>query len=500
LILIFVTAHLSLNALAQTSRQIELLNSNTMEYDKSIGGGAKRLIGNVRFKHMSATMNCDSAYFYDNNTLDAFGHILINQGDTLLLHGDLLHYDGNTKMALVRDNVKLIDKTSSLTLTTNNIEYNLIEKVAMYNTGGVINNGTDNLRSKLGYYYANKKMFHFRTNVEIKNPKYTILSDTMTYHTILHQTYFFGPTEIESKDNYIYCENGWYNTTRNVAQFQKNAYLSNKKGMSLEGDSLYYDRNKGFGKAFKNVTLRDTANAVTLLGNYGTYLQVPEAAMFTDRAQMIKVDNKGDSMFLHADTLRMKLDSIGLHREFWGFNNVRIFKSDIQGVCDTLHFSFADSAFHMDGRPALWSGGNQLTANKIKLVTSHKSLDKMFLFGSSFIISKEDSSFFNQIKGRDMVGYFVLNELSKIEVKGNSQTVFYPKDGDDMIGVNLAESTDLEIFIKEKKIKKVRFLIKPTATLYPMTQLPAKNDMILKGFKWLEKQRPLSREDIFRKI
>jgi lipopolysaccharide export system protein LptA len=486
----------SLNMVAQSSHRIELLNSNTMEYNKALGNGAKRLIGNVQFKQNQAIMSCDSAYFYDDNTVDAFGNIHINQGDTVHLYGDLLHYDGNEKLAKVRNNVRLIDKATKL--ITDVIEYNTRDNIAYYTVGGKITNGPDSLESQIGYYYANQKMFYFNKKVRIKNSRYTIYSDTLKYQTIIRQAYFFGPTRIISKENLIYCENGWYNTLTNKAQFQKNAYLQGK-GQRLKGDSITYDRNKAFGRAFRNVQLTDSAHNTILRGNYGEYCEKPESALMTDSAQLIKIDDKNDSLFIHSDILRMQLDSTGIFRQFTSYYGVRLYKSDIQGICDSLTFSFVDSTFRMYRNPVLWSGENQISATFIDLVTSHNQMKEMHILNAAMIVSKEDSALYNQIKGRDMLGIFKNNQLAQINVTGNSQTVYYPKDGNEIIGMNRAESTNLQIFIENKKIRKIRFITQPSATLYPLKDAPSEQK-ILKGFQWHGDERPTSSLDIFRKI
>ena len=486
----------SLNIVAQTERRIELLNSNTMEYNKSLGNGAKRLIGNVQFKQNQAIMNCDSAYFYDDNTVDAFGNIHINQGDTVHLYGDLLHYDGNEKLAKVRNNVRLIDKATKL--VTDVIEYNTRDNIAYYTTGGKITNGPDSLESQIGYYYANEKMFYFHKKVRVKNVRYTILSDTLKYQTIIRQAYFFGPTRIISKENFIYCENGWYNTLTNKAQFQKNAYLQGK-GQKLEGDSITYDRNLSLGRAFHNVQLTDSAHNTLLRGHYGEYCEKPEAALMTDKAQLIKIDSKGDSLFIHSDTLRMQLDTTGFFREFASYYGVRLFKTDMQGICDSLTFSFSDSTFRMYHNPVLWSGENQISASFIDLVTKNNQMKLAHILNSAMIVSKEDTTLFNQIKGRDMLGLFVNNELTQINVTGNSQTVYYPKDGNDIIGMNRAESTNLQIFLENRKVRRIRFITQPAATLYPLKDAP-EDQKVLKGFQWHGEERPVSSQDIFRKI
>jgi len=480
-------------ALSQDETTIEILNSDSMEKDESLGTNAIRYIGNVIFKHEEAIMYCDSAYFYpDENIVKAYHNIHIEQADTLDLYGDLLTYDGNEKLAQVRKNVTLIDKES--VLTTQNLDFNLQDKIGYYFNGGKIMNGDNQLKSVLGYYYSKEKFFYFRDSVVIINPDYQILADTLKYHSISEVAYFLGPTEIISEENYIYCENGWYDTQRNISQFNRNAYIASE-GQNIRGDSLYYERDTGIGRAFDNVEIYDSTQNVILKGKFAFYIEDPEYALLTDSAEFIKLSEE-DTLFVHADTLESVLDSTGMHKILMAYYKVKIFSNDLQGKCDSLSYLESDSVFQFFSEPVLWSEENQLTAEHIDLYLAHKQLHYIDLIASSFIISQEDSIRFNQIKGRNMIGFFKENKLVRIEVKGNGQTIYFPKDQEELIGVNKAESTDLVIYLKDSKIERIKFILEPNATLFPPDQLQ-ENELILRGFVWLDQFRPRSREEIF---
>lgn len=479
--------------LAQEETTIEILNSDSMEKDESIETNAIRYIGHVVFKHNEAIMYCDSAYFYpDENYVKAYHHIHIEQGDTLDLYGDLLTYDGNTKLARMRNNVTLVDKES--VLTTEKLDFNLEENVGYYFDGGKIRNGDNQLQSILGYYYTRDKLFHFRDSVKITNPDYLILADTLKYHSVTEVAYFLGPTEIIGEGNYIYCENGWYDTQQNISQFNKNAYLTSK-GQYIKGDSLYYERDAGIGRAFDNVEIYDSTQNIILKGKFAFYREEPEYAMLTDSAEFIQLAEE-DTLYAHADTIESATDSTGLYKIVKAYYRVKIFSNDIQGKCDSLSYLESDSVFRFYYDPVLWSEENQLTAEYIELHLAHKEMDYIDMIASSFIISQEDSISFNQIKGRNMIGYFSKNKLIRIEVKGNGQTIYFPKDQEELIGVNKAESSDLIIYLLGGKIEKIKFILEPVATLFPPGQLPD-NELFLRGFVWLDQFRPRSREEIF---
>lgn len=479
-------------ALSQKVTRIEILNSDSMEKDEKTVNAIK-YIGNVIFRQDEALMHCDSAYYFtEENSVTAYHSIHIEQGDTLDLYGDFLTYDGNEKLAEIRENVKLIDKENIL--TTHHLDFNLHTNIGYYINGGKIKNGDNDLESGTGFYYSRLKLFHFRDSVVIHNPDYTIYADTLKYNTVTEIAYFLGPTEIISEDNYIYCENGWYDTRKNISQFNENAYFASK-GQYLRGDSLYYERETGLGKAFNDVELFDSTQNIVLKGRYAIYTEEPEYALLTDSAQFMQIDEE-DTLYVHADTLESVLDTSGLYKILKAYYKVKIFRVDIQGKCDSLVYLESDSVFQLFSEPVLWSEENQLTSDQINLHLANKKLHYIDLLSSSFIISQEDTVKFNQIKGKNMRGHFINNKLVRIDVKGNGQTIYYAKDQEDLIGINRAESSDLIIYLKESKIDRINLILAPKATLYPPDGTE-EIETILKGFKWLVKYRPGSKEDIF---
>jgi lipopolysaccharide export system protein LptA len=480
---------------AQGKKRIEILNANSLKYDRNLGNNVRRLLGDVLLEHDGAYLNCDSAHLYHNtNSVEAFGHIYIKQGDTLHLYGDYLNYSGTTKLAELRNNVKLIDKET--VLTTNILDFDLDKNLGYYKDTGRIVNGENHLASINGTYYSQSKIFYFQDSVVVINPDYIIYSDTMKYNTVSKVTTFFGPTEIISDSNYIYCEQGWYDTENDLSRFSGNAFLSNKN-QTIKGDSLFYDRNNGLGEAYSNVSLYDSAQKIILKGNLGHFQENPEKSMLTDSALFIQILDEEDSLFLHADTLRSKLDSTKKHKILNAYYHVKMYAKDLQGICDSLSYSFADSVIRFYDSPCLWADENQLTSDYTELYTRNRKPSRIEMYGSAFIISKEDSLYFNQIKGKNMTGYFRDNEIYKIDVMGNGQTIYFPKDDGKIVGVNQAESSNIVLFIKDKKINRIKLINQPDGILTPEDKLQ-QNNLKLEGFIWHEQLRPLKVADIFR--
>jgi len=249
------------------------------------------------FVQKFSVLTADSAFIYtDRNAFDAFGHVVITQGDTLHIYADNLNYDDNTKVALLTNNVRMVDKDA--TLTTNWLNYNTQTKVGTYINGGKIvsKDGKNTLTSQNGYYYANSRDVYFRYNVVSTSPDALINTDTMRYNSGTRITYFYGPTHIYGKKDKdtLYTENGTYNTKSEQAFFgKKNRYSQGTK--SLKGDSLFYDKLKGYGKAIKNITFEDTEQRMILKGDLGEYFKGDEKAVVTQNPYVIFVSEDRDT-------------------------------------------------------------------------------------------------------------------------------------------------------------------------------------------------------------
>jgi lipopolysaccharide export system protein LptA len=481
---------------SQNVKKIELINADMIDYDEArYGKNVRRMVGNVTLKHENAILTCDSAFYNtEQNDVQMYGEVNINFSDTIHLHGKYISYSGNQKTAKVRKDVTLIHKRA--TLYCDSLNYDRNTSVAYYFNYGKIVSNESVLVSKWGYYFAQLRDFVAVRDVILTNPKYKMYSDSLRYNIQSGISTFYGPSKIISDTNLIYCENGWYDTKKDVSRFSKNAYLWSKKKL-LKGDSLFYDRGKQYGIATKNVSLIDSTNQLTICGNYGRYYENPDKAFMTDSALFVAVQDSVDTMYLHADTL-FYLTTIDSLKYLKAYYHVKMFKNDLQGSCDSLVYSVRDSVMEMFKVPILWSEQHQLTAKQIKIFFRNDSIHRIYLNEIAFIISHEDSTLFNQIKGKTMTGYFKNNKLYKVDVKGNGQTIYYPKDNNEIIGANKAESSDLTIFIENNEVKKIVFFKQPNATLFPLNQINA-NEFKLDYFKWYENIRPLNALDIFKK-
>ena len=484
------------NAAQPAKSKVYLLHSDVLKKSKD-NPNAQILVGDVVFRHDSIYMYCDSACFYEKtNSLEAFDNVKMVQGDTLFLYGDHLFYDGNTQMAQVRNNVRMENRT--ITLTTDSLNYDRIANLGYFFDGGTLMDEQNVLTSDWGEYSPATKMSVFNYEVKLVNPQFTLTSDTLRYNTDTKIASIVGPSDIDSDENHIYSELGFYYTQQGQAELLERSVLTNN-GKRMTGDSLFYDRNRGIGEAFHNVELIDTINKNMLTGDYCFYNQLTGYAFATDRA-MATDFSQGDSLFIHADTLQlytyyMNTDSV--YREARAYHKVRFYRSDIQGVCDSLVFSSKDSCLTLYQDPILWNGKQQLLGEEIMVYMNDSTIDRAHIQNQALSVERLDSLNYNQVSGKEMKAYFEGGEMKQVDVIGTVRLVYYPMEKDStLLGLNSSETSQLSMFLENRKLKKMTMSPKSNGTLYPMTQIPPAK-MKLDNFAWFDYVRPLNKEDIF---
>ncbi|MDI1353350.1 MAG: OstA-like protein [bacterium] len=472
---------------------IEIRQAESLSFDKE-KNNARVLQGNVICEHDGALLYCDTALIYEEeNKMVARGHILITKGDSIRVTGDRLNYDGKTKLATLQNNVKCIEK--DMTLTTNLLTFDVGHSVANYYDGGTLVNKQNTLVSKNGHYYSATKEATFHYDVVLTNPDYKMNSDTLRYKILSKTSYFLGPSIITSKSDYIYCENGWYDTNKEKAQFSRNAVLVTKQ-QKLRGDSLLYDRNTKIGRAFRNVTLTDTSQKSIIYGNYIEYRQFKSEAFVTKKAIYARIVDK-DTLFVAADTLYHRdIDSVDNFLN--AFHRVRIFKKDLQAMCDSCTLNSKDSLMQLFDTPVLWSHNSQATS-KFMLVDIGKNSVKGFtLEGKAFLIQAVDSvrqDKFNQLSGRSIIGLIVRDTIRRAIVTGNADILYYPKNKNKLIGLNKTTCTEIYMWFKGNDVERVTMKPQTQGTVDPMVTVDIENAK-LKGFSWLYNKRPKSRFEL----
>lgn len=486
------------NSLAQTRKKVEIKRANSLKSIKRGDQTIRRLLGNVVIHHEGITMECDSAYEYTpTNIYDAFGNVVITQ-DGAKLYGDFLKYDGNLKEGQIfGKQVRLVDE--SATLVTKSISFNTAQSTASYNSLGIITSKDGNFSSNKGVYFSNNKHFAFNGNAVFQDTSILINTDTLEYFTQSALVNFFGATRIYNDENFLYCEAGWFNKDSKESNFTKNVYVNNSK-QEIYANSVYYSSADSITWAKGNALLIDTAQKTLLYGNSMHYWQNKKKAKVTESPLVISISEANDSLFLRANELNAVtfFDSLGneLYRKLWGKGNVTFYRLDFQGKCDSIVFHSTDSTLYMLVDPVIWNEENQLTAEYIVTTFRNKTIDLMEFKGFAFVCSEDfRDKRYNQVKGKEMKGFFTKGELTRIDVLGNGESVYYVKDKGVTTSVNRGESSSITISISERKISSVTLIEKPNAILYPLEKAK-KEDVFLKDFVWRDSIRPKSKEEI----
>ena len=480
---------------AQKSKPIVIINADFSDINQAEIPDALLLRGNVKLSHDGVIFTCNTAYFFQKeNYLKAFGNVQMVQGDTLFLNSKYAEYNGEAKKAYATGNVLM--RSPESTLVTDTINFDRNSQQAFYNSFGTITNKENTLKSKSGRYFANEKKFKFLTAVTITNPKYVIKSNHLDYYTNSGHSYLFGPSTITSKENFIYTEKGFYDTKKNFAHFTRKSYIKYNDRL-IKGDSLYYDRNREFASATNNVKITDSINKGIIKGHYAEVYRNQDSMYVTKRAVAINLVEK-DSVYIHGKKL-MVTGKTG-NRLIRAFNNVRFYKKDLSGKCDSISSDQKVGLTKLIGKPVLWNYENQMTGDIMHLIGNNKTekLDSLKVLNNAFIVSKDTiGPGYNQVKGQNLYGKFVDSKLHEVDIIKNTEVIYYLRnDEQELIGINKSVSSKINMILDKNTIETITNFNQIDGDIYPEKELP-ENARKLRGFIWRGEERIKSKDAIF---
>lgn len=460
------------------------------------------LNGNVVMRKGDMFMYCDSAYFYEeSNSFDAFGNVRMEQGDTLFVYADELNYDGASELAILYADfgkkVRLINK--DVKLETDVFNYDMLNEVGYYTNGGVLTDKQNKLTSVAGEYHPNTKDAYFNYNVHLRSLQNAdtlhIYTDSLDYNTATHIAKIVSKSEIVNSDGVIYSTSGIYNTDTGVGDLYKRSLVVTKRGSTLTGDTLFYDRTKGFGEAFGGVIVTDSVRQVSLHGEYGFYDEIADSAFVTIRA-LAKEYSRGDTLYLHGDTINAytEPDSTKVTN---AFHRVRFYRSDMQGICDSLSMTDRDSIMYMYRHPVVWSDERQIFGNVIYLHLNDSTIDWARLPQFGFTAEHIAEDCYNQLSGTDLTAWFNDSTLRRLYVEGNVQLIMFPMENDSTYNKYVqTESSYMDSYYDHNTVDSIHFWPETTTKVVPL-YLARKNSYFLPKFAWYEDLRPWSPEDVF---
>ena len=486
------------------TNKVFLENADLLSANEAVSTDYQVLKGNVRFRRGDMYMFCDSAYFYaETSSLDAFGHVRMTQGDTLWVYSDVLHYYGDQGVAELRNNVRLENR--STTLLTDALDYEINSNVGYYFDGGTIvdNRNNTELSSKYGRYELDTKQAEFSRDVHLINDRYEMFTDLLDYNTQNHIAHITSETLIVSDSNTINTTNGWYNTGADDATLYQRALITAKDGKTLLGDTVYYNRKFNYGEARGNVVITDPVNKVILDGDYGYHDENTHYSYVTRGARAREFSQK-DTIYLHADTLCTLINAVTTDsltdsvRVLRAFNQVRFFRSDIQGICDSLQLSEADTIINMYRHAVVWNLDRQIFGDEINVHLNDSTADWATLPAGGLMAEHLGEIYYDQLSGKKMKAYFDNKELRQLDVDGNVQVIMFPQEKDSTYNKMVsAESSYMRLNLKAKQeVDRITMWPEVSGKVTPLF-LAKKADMYLPQFQWYDALRPKTADDIF---
>lgn len=473
---------------------IYLENSESLTFDQNLNADCQVLRDNVIFRHENTRLYCDMAYFYEQeNRIDAFGNIRIVQGDSLKIYGDVMYYNGDTHLAKIRRNVRVTNRTALL--TTDSLDFNQAKSIAYYYHGGKIVDKETTITSRKGELWTKTDLTYFIENVNLRGKNFTLKTENLKFNNKTKTAFFISPTNIlYDEKTKIYTEDGWYNTNTEDAQLMKNSKVDHEGGKSIKADTIFFNKKAGRAIAHSHVDVLDSARQISVRGNYGYFRENGKYGIMRNKAYAIEHSGK-DSLYLHADTIRTEQDSS--FQKIKAIGNVRFYRLDLQGKCDTLVYTTRDSIMNMYEQPVIWSDSAQICGEFIQIFQKNQKVDNVLVTGWALGVIQVDSLRYNQIEGKLLKAYVRENKLDKIDVMGNAKTIYFPReDNGDIVGINKAESVNLTAYMKQRKFDKIVMKPASVGVLYPEEQLE-EEQKYLKKFIWLESIRPKNKQDIF---
>jgi len=516
-------------------------------------------VGHVIIQQGDSTSVFSDSLYYDGEIKEAdlYGEVvLVNGGQQLFT--DQLHYDLNTKTATYNTGATLTNGETQLTskrgyfyveqneayfedsvyvvdprfnLRSDSLLFNTQTNVVTFLGPTLVSTDSSRIYCEAGFYDIANNLAEFRENAQFIKGEQKGSAEVIKYN---------GETKIYALEGDAVFEEGERKATANVIQYDevndKSTLIGNAKykdaEQDIEAEQIVYDAKNevystkgrsrvsdppqllladqvdfreelGLGVALGNVIWQDTSAALTIVCEQADYNRetgyLKASGGQYGRPLLISLVD-GDSLFMSADTLlSTKVDSSASDssRFLQAYRDVRIYKSDLQALSDSLTYNSEDSLFTFFYDPIIWSDTTQFTADTIRMQMANDNIDKIYLFNKSFIINSPDELFFNQIKGKNITAFFTEGELRKMDVQGNAESVYYAVDEDGgYVGVNKTVSSDMILYFGANQIERILFVTAPQATMFPMKQADHEG-LKMTGFDWITKVRPRNFADLF---
>ncbi|MCM1035752.1 MAG: hypothetical protein NC406_00290 [Bacteroides sp.] len=483
--------------------------------------------GNVVFTKGPMVMKCDSAHYYPTvESFEAFGNVSMEQGDTLFVYADELNYMGPDEICYLYadpgNKVRLINR--DVMLRTDVFTYDLRTEVGYYNVGGELTDRSNRLTSIEGEYIPATKDANFYLNVHLnslsESDTLDIYTDSLFYNTASHIAELYSPSRVVNARGTILTANAFYDTDADTAALYDRSVVATPEGRYVVADTIYYRRPQGTARCYGDMLMADTVRHTELLADYGFFNQHTDSAYATGHL-LIKEYSQGDTLYLHgrqlnayrvidtvtieaveADTLlgtpavpeSFRLDTTHV-ADVWP--RVRFYRSDMQGICDSLRVTRADSTVRLYVSPVVWSGDRQIFGNVIELHMNDSTIDRARLPQFGFTAERLVDDFYNQMSGKEMIAYFDGGHLSRLDINGNVELTMFPEEKDSTINKMVtAQSSFMRADFADNAADRIKMWPETTGKATPLF-LVRRSMLFLPKFRLFKGVRPLSAADVF---
>lgn len=479
------------------SSQIEYESERTNINEKLYPGAFifNKVSKQVYFKHEGIKVWCDKAIFYqEENFFKAYGNVKMVQDDTINMRSKYAEYNGKTQFAFASEDVVLT--TPSNRLTTDSLFFDRVIQKAFYRSGGVVKDTASTITSIRGTYELEKDKYAFRQNVKVTSPDYNITTDILDFYTNNGHAYLYGPSVVTTQDGKVYCERGFFDTRDDFGYFIKNSRVDYEQ-RTLYGDSIFFDQKRNFASATNNIEVIDTINRTRVKGHYAEVYKQQDSVIIT-KNPIASSYQENDSIHIASDT--MMITGQPDKRVVRAYPDARLFKSDLSGKADSIHSSQITGYTKLINEPILWSANSQVDGDTILLISDVETekLDSLRVYYDSFMVQKDSIEGFNQIKGKELFGLFVENELTEAHFIKNAESIYYSRnDESELVGIDKTLSSRIKIEFKDKEITDMYYYKDVSGSTYPESELPP-NARKFKGMEWRGDEKILSKADLLK--
>ncbi|WP_425637682.1 OstA-like protein [Algoriphagus yeomjeoni] len=457
--------------------------------------GYERLVGDVKMKHQNSLIYCDSAHFFRlENKARLFGNVrIVDTEDPVQTTSRYAEYDGNTKLAKLRNNVVFTNQKT--TLTTEYLDYDREANIAYYFNDGKVVDSVNVLTSQRGTYEVNIEKITFKNDVVLVNPDYTMKTNDLIYLTIPKTAETKGLTNlISTEGNTLDAQNGsFYDTQGKKFRFYEGVVETETS--RIKAKELFYSELDAYYEGKENVSVLNKERQVEVFGDVGEYWDERKYSLVHGNALVRRYFEK-DTLYMASDSLISQDGEADSMKYLLAFRSVRLVKSDMSGVADSLVYNYADSSIQLFKSPVMWNQKSQITADSMVFYIANEELERVFMKDKVFVITQDTIMNFNQMKGRTMDGYFRDGQMERIDIEGNGESLYFALQADTISqGINKTLSANIKLRFKDGAIQRVTYGIKPDGKFTPF-QLITEENSRLEGFNWRFEERP-TLEDIF---